>query len=245
MYKQNLNIKPFICLALIISTCFSSISLFENTDSRNMIAYEIGALRDIESRMYEEEIIDHKSNFSYFSLLVGINGKHEIKAKLSSLDNDITGISPYVKGELFSIGYSYYFIENNTIPVGFNLKLDIGVGLNATYHHVLPNDSGRDCLEHCLQFIDAGFGIFKKINLDNYNIYPRIELYNRNITYVFASTEHIKVKDQIIEIHIPLKLEVPALEGVISNKGMWISPNLIINDKDIYSGASFGLYHKF
>ena len=72
MYKQNLNSKSFISLALIISTCFSSISLFENTDNRNMITYEIGALRDIESRMHEEEIIDHKSNFSYFSLLVGI-----------------------------------------------------------------------------------------------------------------------------------------------------------------------------
>ena len=129
MYKQNLNSKSFISLALIISTCFSSISLFENTDNRNMITYEIGALRDIESRMHEEEIIDHKSNFSYFSLLVGINGKHEIKVKFCSIDNHITGISPYVDGNLFNIGYDYYFVENNVIPLGFNLKFALSNAL--------------------------------------------------------------------------------------------------------------------
>ena len=233
MYKQNLNSKPFICLALIVSTCFSSISLFENTDSRNMIAYEIGALRDIESRMYEEETIDHKSNFSYFSLLVGINGKHEIKVKFCSIDNHITGISPYVDGNLFNIGYGYYFVENNVIPLGFNLKLDMGVSLDVKNHESITNPS--------LEYYDLGFGIYKKINLENYPIYPRIEFYNRNIIY----NSDYETVEQIIEIQIPLKLEVLALEEVISNKGMWISPNLIINDQDIYSGASFSLYHKF
>ena len=233
MYKENLNSKAFIFLALIINICFSSIFLFENTDSRNMIAYEIGALRDIESRLYEEEIIDHKSNFSYFSLLVGINGKHEIKVKLSSLDNDITGISPYVKGELFNIGYSCYFLEDNTIPIGFNLKLDMGVGLDVKSHESMIKPS--------VEYYDLGFGIYKKISLDNYSIYPRIELCNRNIIY----NSDYETEDQIIEIQIPLKLEVPALEGVVSNKGMWISSNIIINDKDMHSGVAFGLYHKF
>ena len=57
-------------------------------------------------------------------------------------------------------------------------------------------------------------GKSSKINLDNYPIYPRIEFYNRNIIY----NSDYETVDQIIEIQIPLKLEVPSLEGIISNK---------------------------
>ena len=215
------KMKTLIYL-LLLNFCFSTGILSEL--NQNALYYSFGYYPDkIDQINNVLDLEEFDAKLYHYIIGYVLKGKYEFSLnyyKNNSIDNYYN--FPF-EGPYREFMIAYYLKDLDKIPLDFKISLSTGQSKTNDFKNTTFSIS-----------------LFNKINLDNYPIFPYLEL--KTVSYSEDYGDLIEDMNLNIGVYVKMVVEKPG--NSILRDIIWFSPNINTNNfKHYYPGITFGLYH--